>query len=164
MMKQDRFLLAILGGIGVLVVVALALFFLRQSKQAYGPEDTPTGVVHNYILALQKGDFQRAFRYLADQEGKPGYSLFRDSFTNRELELASTAVQFSAEEITGDEAVLNLTMLRTGGGPFNEPFRDVQSARLARQGGTWKILSVPYPFWGGWPIQVPAPAKPVPGG
>jgi hypothetical protein len=159
-MRQDRFLLAILGGIGVLVVVALALFFLRQGKQVYESEATPTGVVHNYVLALQKGDYQRAYRYLADQQGMPDYSLFRNSFPNRE-ELASTAVQFSDEEISGDEAVLNMTMLHPGSGPFNEPFQDVQSARLTHQQGNWKILSVPYPFWGGWPIQLPAPTKPT---
>ena len=150
-MKQDRFLLGILGGIGFLVVLALALFFIRQGKQTYQPDDTPANIMQNYILALQKGDYQRAFRYLGEQEGMPTYIIFRDAFINRELELAGTAVQFGTVEISGDEASLSLTMLHAVGRPFDEPYRDVQSASLARQQGAWKILSVPYPFWGGWP-------------
>lgn len=160
-MRQDRFLLAILGGIVGLVVIALALFFFRQGKQVYAPDDTPANIIHNYILALQKGDYQRAYRYLAEQDGKPTYTEFRDGFANRELELAGTAVQFSQADINGDEASLSVTMLRSGGGPFNEPYRDVQPASLARQQGAWKILSAPYPFWGGWPLITPA--KPAPG-
>jgi len=45
-MKQDRFLVGILVGIGVLVVIALGLFFTRQDKQEYISDDTPKGVVH----------------------------------------------------------------------------------------------------------------------
>ena len=55
-MKQDRFLIAIGGIIGLLVAAALILFFVRRSSQAYKPEDTPESVVHNYILALNLED------------------------------------------------------------------------------------------------------------
>ena len=65
-MKQDRFLVGILIFIGVLVVVALALFFIRQDNQVYVADDTPDNIVRNYALALQKQDFQRAYTYLAD--------------------------------------------------------------------------------------------------
>ena len=162
-MKQDRFLLAILGGIGLLVVLALALFFIRQGKQAYQPDDSPMNVIQNYILALQKGDYQRAFRYLAEQEGKPTYIMFRDAFVNREIELAGTAVQFGSIDLNGDEASINLTMLHMGSSPFNEPYRDVQPANLIRHQGAWKILFAPYPFWGGWSSPAPKSVIPAPG-
>ena len=51
-MKQDRFLTGILIGIGLLVVVALAVFFTRKDSQTYIPDTTPDGVVHNYVVAL----------------------------------------------------------------------------------------------------------------
>ena len=51
-MKQDRFLTGILIGIAVLVVIALAVFFLRQDNLVYAAEDTPAGVVQNYVVAL----------------------------------------------------------------------------------------------------------------
>ena len=49
-MKQDKFLTGILIGVGALVVLALVLFFTRQDKRDYLPEDTPEGVAHNYVL------------------------------------------------------------------------------------------------------------------
>jgi len=66
-MKQDRFLLGILIFIGLLVIAALALFFIRQDSQVYVADDTPEGVTRNYALALQKQDFQRAYDYLAEK-------------------------------------------------------------------------------------------------
>ena len=35
-MKQDRFLMIILGVIGLLVILAIVLFFVRQEPQEYG--------------------------------------------------------------------------------------------------------------------------------
>ena len=49
-MKQDRFLTGILIGIGVLIIAALAVFFTRKDSQTYVADDTPEGVVHNYVL------------------------------------------------------------------------------------------------------------------
>ena len=71
-MKQDRGLLIILSVIAILIVVSLVLFFIRQDdQQTYQPEHTPEGVVHNYVLALHQGDFQRAYGYLQDTDEKP---------------------------------------------------------------------------------------------
>jgi len=81
-MKQDRFLLGILVGIGILVVIALVLFFVRQDKQEYVMDDVPEGVVHNYALALYQGDYQKAYGYLAEREDKPTYEEFRMPFLN----------------------------------------------------------------------------------
>ena len=55
-MKNDRFLVGIISFIGLLMVLAVVLFFVRQEPQDYGPEDSPQGVVRNYVLALQGGD------------------------------------------------------------------------------------------------------------
>ena len=56
-MKNDRFLLGILIGIGLLVALALGLYFLRQEQPAYVNDETPEGVVHNYVTAVQLGDY-----------------------------------------------------------------------------------------------------------
>ena len=55
-MKQDRFLTGILIGIVVLVVVALAVFFTRKDNLNYVSDDTPAGVVQNYVVAVHKRD------------------------------------------------------------------------------------------------------------
>ena len=59
-MKQDRFLTGILVGIAVLVVVALVAFFIRKDTQSYVSDDVPEGVVHNYVLAVLNGDYEKA--------------------------------------------------------------------------------------------------------
>ena len=79
-MKQDRFLTGILVGIGLLVVVALVVFFTRKNSQTYVPDDTPEGVVHNYVLAVLDKDYEKAYGYLAELKYKPTYEEFRRAF------------------------------------------------------------------------------------
>jgi hypothetical protein len=63
MKGPDRFLLIIVGAIVVLVIVAFVVVLVRP-KPEYRPEDSAEGVAHNYLLALQKGDYERAYGYL----------------------------------------------------------------------------------------------------
>ena len=79
-MKQDRFLTGILIGIAVLIVVALTVFFSRKDNLNYVADDTPEGVVQNYVVALHKRDFDKAYGYLADLENKPTQEQFHQSF------------------------------------------------------------------------------------
>jgi len=79
-MKQDRFLMGILVGIGILMVLALIVFFTRKDTQTYISEDAPEGVVHNYVVAVLNKDYEKAYSYLADLDHKPTYEEFRDSF------------------------------------------------------------------------------------
>jgi len=82
-MKQDKFLIGILIGIGALILLALALFFLRKDgRMDYVADDNPEGVVNNYVLAVLNKDYQKAYGYLADLENKPTYEQFRQSFFN----------------------------------------------------------------------------------
>lgn len=147
-MKQDRFLLGILIFIGLLVVAALALFFIRRDTQVYVADDTPDNIVRNYALALQKQDFQRAFTYLADVDGKPTYITFRRAFLTPQLNVSSNALQVGAVQyITSGEATVSLTVLYASGGPFTQSSSSTDNATLVQQGGTWKISYMPYPYW-----------------
>ncbi len=147
-MKQDRFLLGILIFIGLLVVAALALFFIRQDTQVYVADDTPEGVIRNYALALQKEDYQRAYSYLADQENKPTYDTFRRAFLTNQLNVSSNALQVgSVQYISNGEATVSLTILYAGGGPFTQSSSSADTATLVQQGGAWKLSYMPYAFW-----------------
>jgi len=156
-MKQDRFLTGILIGIGVLVVVALAVFFTRQDTQTYMAEDTPEGVVHNYVLAVLDKDYEKAYGYLADLEYKPTYEEFRRPFLNGYVNPNNTAVDIGESEIDGDEASVEVAQIFNSGDPFSTGYRDVQRAILVKQGGEWKISSMPaYNFWDySWYMEVP---------
>jgi hypothetical protein len=166
-MKPDRFLTSILAGIGVLVVVALAFFFLRQGGQAYTNDDSPTGVIHNYMLALSRNDFERAYPYLVQRDPMPTLDQFRQSYLNTKQNIADVSVQVGESVITRDTATVMLSLIYSSGNPFNSSNRQEQNATLIRQGGAWKISEMPYPFWDyNWYQQVPqgkfVPAVPAP--
>jgi hypothetical protein len=157
-MKQDRFLTGILVGIAVLVVIALAVFFMRKDTESYISEDTPEGVVHNYVLAVLNKDYQKAYGYLADLENKPTYEQFRDSFLKGMINPNNSAVDVGKSEINGDTASVEVAMIYSQSDPFSTGYRDVQRAILVKQGGGWKLSSMPYYyFWdGAWYPQLTA--------
>lgn len=147
-MKQDRFLIGILIGIGVLIIAALAVFFIRKDSQTYVSEDTPEGVVHNYVVAILKKDYEKAYGYLADLEHKPTYDEFHDAFVTGALNPANSAIDVGESEITGDDAYVEVSMIYNPSDPFSTGYRDVQRAILVKQGGAWKLSSMPtYYLW-----------------
>ena len=160
-MKQDRFLLGILIFIGVLVVAALVLFFVRNEKPAYGPEDTPEGVLYNYAMALQLHDYERAYGYLAEQNNKPIYDTFRLAFLTRQLDTSNSALQIgNAQMLPGGEAWVDITIENAGNGLLSSGWSSTDKARLIKQNGAWKITYLPNPFWGwDWYQVTPVPVK-----
>jgi len=146
-MKQDRFLTAILIGIGLLVIAALLVFFTRQSL-AYLAEDTPEGVVHNYVLAVLNKDYRKAYSYLADLEYKPTYEEFRQTFVTGYLGTADQGFKIGKGEVVGDEATVEIIIIYAPSDPFSSGYNNLGEARLIRQDGRWKISSLPaYNFW-----------------
>jgi hypothetical protein len=99
MKNTDKFLLAIVVGVVLLIVVAFAVVFTRP-KPAYQSDDTPAGVVHNYLFALQEGNYERAYSYLSPS--LDGYHLSLAAFLSPFL---SNAYDF----------ITNLLLLTTGG-------------------------------------------------
>ena len=149
-MKQDRFLTGILIGIGVLMITALAVFFIRKDEQTYVSDSTPEGVVHNYIVAVLNKDYEKAYGYLADLDLKPTYEAFHDAFVTGMLNPGSSnsAVDVGESEITGDEAYVDVAMIYNPSDPFSSGYRDVQRAILVNQNGAWKLSSMPtYYMW-----------------
>ena len=157
-MRQDRFLTGILVGIVVLVVIALAVFFLRQGSQSYISEDLPEGVVHNYVLAVLNDDYEKAYGYLADLDNKPTYEQFRDAFLTGVVNPNNSAVDIGTSEVTDDTASVEVALIYNPSDPFSTGYRDVQRAVLVRQNGGWKLSSMPgYYFWDyNWYTQVEA--------
>ena len=144
-MKNDRFLTMILVVIALLVVASLALFFLRQDSATYRAEDAPAGIVHNYILAIEKGEYERAYDYLAEKEKKPSYDAFESYFLFYEN---STGYQIGETAITGKTARVEVTIMEGSGGfLFNRYYDYVEYAELIKKNGEWKITQMPYAYW-----------------
>ncbi len=147
-MKQDRFLIGILIGIGVLILAALAVFFTRQNDQAYLSDGTPDGVVHNYVLALIKKDYSKAYGYLADLDHKPTFSEFRQAFAVGRLNPSTSGVKIGQAEISGDGATVEVSMVYVPNDLFSSGYNNVGTAQLVMQSGAWKISSMPvYNLW-----------------
>ena len=146
-MKQDKFLFGIIVGILTLVIIALLVFFLRQdSTLVYQAEDQPKGVVFNYLLALDKGEYEKAYGYLADIPGKPSLSQFRQTMAMNKPQHI-TAVDVSEQTIEGKTAFVNVIMVMSGGGIFSEGYRSTEVATLEKEQEQWRILSMPYAYW-----------------
>lgn len=146
-MKQDKFLTGILIGIGVLIVLALGLFFTRQDTRTYLNEDTPEGVAHNYALAVLDKDYEKAYSYLADLRHKPTYEEFRQSFLNGMVNPDGMGLDVGEAEVHGDEAVVNITLYYSYSDPFSTRTGTPERALLVEQNGEWKVSSMPYSFW-----------------
>jgi hypothetical protein len=147
-MKQDRFLTGILIGIGVLIVVALGLFFTRQDKREYLAEDTPEGVTYNYVLAIVNKDYEKAYSYLADLDNKPTYEQFRQSFFNGAVNPGNTGVDVGSANINGDEAIVELTLVYSPSDPFSSGYQNTDRALLVKQDDKWRLSAMPtYSYW-----------------
>ena len=136
-MRQDRFLTGILIGIAVLVVIALAVFFLRSGTQSYISEDAPEGVVHNYVVAILNKDYEKAYGYLADLEHKPAYERFRNDFLRGTVNPENATVDIGRSEVNGETASVEVVLIYNPSDPFSSGYRDVQRAILVRQDGAW---------------------------
>lgn len=148
-MKNDRFLTGILVFIGMLVVASVALFFFRNRTPVYGLEDSPEGVVYNYTVALTLRDYQRAWSYLVENEGRPTFAAFQQAFLIRQIDPGAAALQVGRAQILPDgSAWVSLTVQYPGSGIFNNGSSSTDKATLVRQNGAWKITYLPYPFWG----------------
>ena len=133
MKSTDKFLVGIVVGIVLVILVALVITLTRP-EPAYQAEDSPEGVVHNYLLALQKGAYQRAYEYLSPNlQGYPhsAAEFIRDvesrswSFPldqNPTLSIAST-------KINGSKATVSVNESRFRGGTLFDSSQNVNTFR-----------------------------------
>lgn len=148
-MKEDRFLTLILIVIALLVVASLAVFFIRQGEDWYRGNNTPTDVVHDYVLAIQKGNYERAYGYLAAGKDKPTFDEFEEFFLFKEGAY-DDGVQFGEARINEDTAAVPMTIMYGSERLFFDSYDSYENAQLVKQDGDWKIsdMSSYYRYWG----------------
>jgi len=152
-MKNDRFLIGIVGGIVLLVIVAVIVVLMRGQAEEYIADDTPEGVVHNYFLALQRQDYDKAHGYLSDElKAKPDLDQFITSvgnFNNR----SEDALKIGETTIDDDRAQVQVSITTyRNRGPFDlgsGSYTNWDTAHLRLSpDGQWKLIQFPYPYWG----------------
>jgi len=149
-MKNDKFLIGIIAGIVVLAVAAIVLV-LARGHENYLPDDTPAGVAHNYFLAIQRQDYQKAYGYLSDElKNKPSLDQFI-SVISQNYYQSEAALKIGETTLTSDRASVQVAITNyNGGGPFeSNRYSNTDTAQLKRNAnGDWQLIAFPYPYWG----------------
>lgn len=147
MKRTDVLLICIVTGIVLLVVVALVIALTRP-EPSYQPEDTPEGVAHNYLLALQRGEYERAYSYLSAT--LPGYPASADQFTETVLDNRwefrrdqDVSLEVEAGSVAGNLGTVTVRESRFYGGGLFESSEHTSrfELRLTRQDGEWKLTN-----------------------
>lgn len=156
MKHTDKFLIGIVVGIVALVIVAFVVTLVRP-EPTYQPEDTPKGVTHNYLLALQKGEYERAYGYLSS--ALTGYPASVDEFADAitdyswqfRLDADTTLAVESAREV-GSRVVVQVRESRFYGGSLigNSQSVTLFDVKLELEDGAWKIVDADYYFAKCW--------------
>jgi hypothetical protein len=150
-MKTDKFLIGIIAGIFLLVIVAIVVVLMRGKTEQYITDDTPDGVVHNYFLAIQRQDYDKAYDYLSDElKSKPDLDDFIttvDNFGNR----AEASLKIGETTISNDRAQVEVAIstYRSGGLFDSGSYTNWHTAHLrVAADGNWRLIEFPYPYWG----------------
>lgn len=152
---NDRFLLAIVIGVVVLVAVAFAVARSRP-EPGYRSDDTPEAAVHNYLLALKLTDFPRAWSYLAPS--LPGYppnaEAFADDITENRwlIEFANVEIGVGGADLTGDLAVVEVRRTDFYNNGLFDSGQNSRSfnVKARHEGGAWRITHADEYWWYCW--------------
>ena len=154
MKTTDKVLIGIVVGIVLLIVVALVVTLTQPTYQA---ENTPEGVTHNYLLALQKEEYERAYGYLSPT--LEGYPASVEEFAehihddSRRFRLdTDTTLSVGSARITGSNATVTVRESRFRGGDLFDSGQstEVFNMELDLQDGEWKIVYSSYYFRRCW--------------
>jgi len=160
----DRFLATVLGVIALIVLLAIVLVWRSPAGREleYSPGSSPEDVVHNFIVAVKKGNEERAKSYLSpevladiEKREERGSVLVR---TNSRLSSSGMRVVVELEDVEEGLATVNvdITYFASDAPPLGlfAIFDDNQYSlasvvRLRQFDGEWKIVRPfdPYMLW-----------------
>lgn len=143
---SDKLLLAIVVAIVLLIIVAFVIVSRRPEPQFQG-QDTPEGVVHDYLLALQLGDYEHAYSFLSPKIAYPAnVNEFYDSLRERPWEFALSdnlsQVIESQERISENSvAVVVREIYNTNSLFAGDDYFEIFRMRVEDDGQGWKLVS-----------------------
>jgi len=156
MKMTDKILIGIVVGIVLLIIVALVVA-LTQSEPTYQSENTPEAVAHNYLLALQKEEFEEAYSYLyPDLKGYPeSLEKFEEQIQDNSWSFRldrDVTLSVESTKVTGDRATVEvLESSFYGGGLFDSGQSTYDFDMELRQvDNEWKIIESDWYFAWCW--------------
>lgn len=150
MKGNNKFLLSIVLGVLLLVGVTIVLI-LQRPAPTYQSGEQPDGVAHNYLLALQQQEFERAYGYLSLT--LKGHPLSVDRFSADVLDHpwdfklddnTSVSLAIDSVQVIGTEAVVSVRQTTfyqeglLGSNQYTTTF--TMRLRLSRADETWKLI------------------------
>lgn len=156
MKKNDKMLIGIVIGIVLLVIVAL-MVTLAKPEPTYLSEDSPESIAHNYILALQKEEYARAYGYLSPSlEGYPeSLEEFEDAIIENPWRFRKNddiSITIRDIKTTSSKAIVTITEARFYGGGLFDSGQSITEFDmvLKLENGEWKIIDSDYYFYYCW--------------
>lgn len=157
MQKHDRFFIIIVAGVVVLIVVALVIMFTSNASE-YKDDSTPEGAAQNYLLAIQKEDYIRAYNYLSSQISEYPTTLneFISQLGDRGYSVNSRKeIVFSVESVeeAGSEWEVTFTGIRSSGDSLlgGDQFFNRFTVTVVKESEQWKVKDCSYylffSFW-----------------
>lgn len=134
--------------IAIIILIVLLVTYVNENQAKYLQEDQPNGVVNNYILSLNKGDYEKAYTYLADFPNKPDFSKFQNLISQQENEIKKSNVIIG--EVIQEGQTLSFQIIIRRNYERNSPTNPNlynNFGQLTMENGDWKILSMPAPYW-----------------
>ena len=152
----DRLLVLMTGGVGLIVLAGLiALFVVNSRQEVQLSQDSPEWVVQQYLKALEGGNWEEAYGFLADS--------VKDTNTRRSYETRMPAhieqsrrILLEKSEVTDGQArvVVSISTFQSTGPMSTSEYTQRFDFRLKLEGGQWKIISPTYPpFFGLLPVE-----------
>ena len=144
-MKQaDKFLIAIVVAIILLVVAAFALVLLRPPPQ-YRQDKTAEAAVHNYLLALQQGDYERALNLISEDVPHRPQDAAEMEFDVKQNEwqfdrYGNPSLIIVSSRVSGDAATVTLKETRSNSPILGDIDSQEITMRLQQEDGGWKLL------------------------
>jgi hypothetical protein len=159
---SNKFLFGIVIGIVLLVIVSFSVVMLRPEPE-YQPADTPEGVAHNYLLALQKQDYERAYEMLPTTFNFPrdavtmGEDVADNTWhfqTGGDVSLAVDDVQM----LDADTAVVTIrkTTFYSQGIMGSDQYTETFKVTLEKENGVWKVREANDYWYDCWGVTRPS--------
>lgn len=144
--SSDKLLFAIVAGVILLVIIAFVVVSRRPSPE-FQAQNTPEGVVHDYLLALQLGNYERAYSFLSPTIAYPAdTNEFYDSLREAPWEFTVSdnfsQVIESSETISEDSvAVIVREIYNTNSLFAGDDYFTTFRMRVEKDGELWKLVS-----------------------
>jgi hypothetical protein len=136
--KVDPFTLAVALGVLVLIPIAFVLV-LSQPRAEPLAESTPSGVVHNYYLAVMHDDLSAAYGYLSTEtRGWLTYEQFTAQASSRPETRGVRIIDERIEDSTA-RVTVSVTLYVPTGPISNGEVTTQHSLVLRQEAGNWRI-------------------------